>query len=846
MNGDEPTTPLDGMPSSEQPTLQRRQETRSTTAVSLAPGMLLGGRYRIVALLGRGGMGEVYRADDLRLRQPVALKFVDLGHDVRSLEFLYNEVRTARQVSHPNVCRVHDVVEADGFRFIAMEYVDGEDLASLLRRIGRLPAGKACDVARDVASGLAAAHDQGIVHRDLKPANVMLDGTGRGHITDFGLASNAGSELARIAGTPAYMAPEQIRGERATTQSDVYAFGLLLYELFTGERIHKTNSFEDRQSSPSVRVHSISQVSKDVDPAIDRLVRACLEADPALRPRSGRQVLEMLPGGDPLDAAMAAGETPSPEMIAAAAETGELRPAVAVSLVIAVVLALATSVWGSRDALFNLMKKAPEVMVDRAAEIAAIADPRAEVADHSYHYTFDREMRNSQAFSLPRERLRALRPGILRFVYRQSPSSLVSKELVQVANNIFIFTSGRVTLSDPELDVAGSAVVILDQNAALIEYRALPSGDARPGWEPLLAATGVDLSSLKSERPSAIPPVATDSTLAWSARYPGQDDRVRIEAGSLSGRPAWLEVRGSWNSVPRFAAEKPPNWLASVVQVFLTLTLTGIAVALTLRNFRQGRSDRRGAVRLGVYVAAVLFLSWLIAAHHVPDPEAETRLLSNGLYHAIGSGLGAWLMYVALEPGVRRVWPRALIGWTRLLAGRFSDPMVAREIFVGLVVGVIAVECARLPEKVREVATGVPRHVIQVNKLEPLNTFIGNLLISHVGAILITIGTMFLFFLLRRMIGFRGAIGAYLLIVAGLSVVAPVQGIFMMFLLGVLARSGLLTGAAMGVTAFLLWSAPLTLDTRAWFWPRSAAILMIIIGVTVWAARSAVRPVRVS
>jgi len=142
---------------------------------------MLDKRYRIVALLGRGGMGEVYRADDLKLGQPVALKFLPGGfeRDERRLSRLLSEVKNARQVSHANVCRVYDVGEADGQHYLSMEYVDGEDLVSLLRRIGRLPQEKALQVARQICAGVGAAHEQGILHRDLKPANVMIDGRGR-------------------------------------------------------------------------------------------------------------------------------------------------------------------------------------------------------------------------------------------------------------------------------------------------------------------------------------------------------------------------------------------------------------------------------------------------------------------------------------------------------------------------------------------------------------------------------------------------------------------------------------------------------------------------------------------
>ncbi len=214
------------------------------------PGTILAERYRIVGLLGKGGMGEVYRADDLRLSQPVALKFLSrylsedvdavkrLHSDVDAVKRLHSEVRIARQVSHPNVCRVYDIGEIDGQLFLSMEFIKGEELASLLRRIGRLPADKAVEIARQVCAGLAAAHNRGVLHRDLKPANVMIDEHGSARLTDFGIASLAedirGEEVR--AGTPAYMSPEQLAGEELTTKSDIYSLGLVLYEIFTGKK----------------------------------------------------------------------------------------------------------------------------------------------------------------------------------------------------------------------------------------------------------------------------------------------------------------------------------------------------------------------------------------------------------------------------------------------------------------------------------------------------------------------------------------------------------------------------------------------------------------------------------
>src|SRR5580692_6340729 len=207
-------------------------------AQRFAPGTLLASRYRIVSRLGKGGMGEVFRADDLVLGQSVALKF--LPETARGNENLlarfFQEVRITREISHPNVCRVYDIGEAAGQPFLSMEYIDGEDLSSLLRRIGRLPADKAAEFARKMCAGLAAAHAHGVLHRDLKPANIMIDSQGQVVITDFGLAGIAeelqGAEVRN--GTPAYMAPEQLTGQEVSARSDIYSLGLVMYEMFTG------------------------------------------------------------------------------------------------------------------------------------------------------------------------------------------------------------------------------------------------------------------------------------------------------------------------------------------------------------------------------------------------------------------------------------------------------------------------------------------------------------------------------------------------------------------------------------------------------------------------------------
>src|SRR3984957_380212 len=334
-----------------------RASSSSTSASDgrFLPGALLAERYRIIAKLGQGGMGEVYRADDLVLGQAVALKFLppEVTENPQALVRFRNEVRIARQVSHPNVCRVYDLGEIDGQLFLSMEYVDGEDLGSLLRRIGRLPADKALEISRKLCAGLAAAHEKGVLHRDLKPGNIMLDSHGQVLITDFGLAALAGQvEGAEVRnGTPAYMAPEQLDGKEVTVRSEIYSLGLVLYEIFTGKRPFESSTLADlvrtrNESAPT----SPSTLVPDLDPMVERVILRCMEREPAHRPSSALAVAAALPGGDPLAAALAAGETPSPQMVAAASDASQLSPRIAIGCLAFVIIgAIAAKVLNTKN-----------------------------------------------------------------------------------------------------------------------------------------------------------------------------------------------------------------------------------------------------------------------------------------------------------------------------------------------------------------------------------------------------------------------------------------------------------------------------------------------------------------
>lgn len=260
-----------------------------SAAARFVPGFVLAGRYRMITRLGQGGMGEVWRADDLVLETPVALKLIYSADPEGRLRIL-NEVRLARQITHPAVCRVFDVSEGEGEVFYSMELVHGEDLATLLRRLGRVPSEKVVDIGQQLCDGLAAAHAQGVLHRDLKPANVLIDEDGFVRITDFGIAvSRDASRRASQTGTPGYMAPEQLEATaQLSERTDVYALGLILYELLVGRPAFDAQP-DGRRQPPRP-----STLIADVDPQLERAILRAIRYEPRNRPASARELSDLL------------------------------------------------------------------------------------------------------------------------------------------------------------------------------------------------------------------------------------------------------------------------------------------------------------------------------------------------------------------------------------------------------------------------------------------------------------------------------------------------------------------------------------------------------------------------
>jgi serine/threonine-protein kinase len=428
-----------------------------------------------------------------------------------------------------------------------------------------------------------------------------------------------------------------------------------------------------------------------MDATVERVILRCLENDAGQRPPSALAVAAALPGGDPLAAALAAGETPSPDMVANAGGEGTFRPGVAVVclFVFLCMEAIHVGLTTLYPPVYNLyqyasLEKPPDVLVNDAQSILAQIGHDAEPVDVAYGFAENREYLNyiQENDNSPDrwERLRSGWPPALGFWYRQSPRLLEPERGL----------NWRVSASDPPLDVSGMATVGLDTTGLLRNLHVVPpqlsEGEApagEPNWSALFEAAGLDIAQFSTVEPIWVPDDFYDSRAAWEGVYPTDADmKIRVEAASFRGQPFWFEIIDSW-ARPERMDEPDSTRSQKFFEVFSAALLIAVVVGALLlarRNLRLGRGDRRGATRLALFMALLWLLNWALTASHVPRLWGELTLFINGLTESLLWAVVVWLVYIALEPFVRRRWPEALVSWNRLLAGRLRDPRIGRDI----------------------------------------------------------------------------------------------------------------------------------------------------------------------
>jgi serine/threonine-protein kinase len=842
----------------EKKTLISSPTTKNESNGKLIAGTILANRYRIIGMLGKGGMGEVFKAEDIKLNQTVALKFLPdkLEKDRAALERFHAEVRTARQVSHPNVCRVFDIGEIENWHFLSMEFIDGDDLSSLLRRIGRLPSDKAIEISRQLCFGLAAIHEAGILHRDLKPANVIIDSKGKARITDFGIAGVeaeiAGDEL-RV-GTPAYMSPEQITGQEVSVKSDIYSLGLLLYEIFTGKQTFQADSIPDLlQKQQTTAPTNPSEVLKEINPIVERTILQCLEKNPSERPKNALQVAMMLPGGNPLEAAIAAGETPSPEMVAAAPKNGALKPAVALACLASVIALFAFIVFFSGKVKYHEwmpLDKTPEVLAERSSQIVN----KLGYTDAPTHTVYQYDNDSSYFSSAARkdapdtfEKISTGQPVAIYFGYRTSPRYLVPSSFFNVSP------------SDPPMDVSGMTSVKLDVRGRLIEFQAVPpqvdektTQNMNADWSTLFAEAGLDIHNYKEIESQWTPPFFADERKAWEGRHVDHAEiPVRIEAAAFRGKPVYFNVIFPWVK-PSRQTESSASTAGSVREIFsavLFFSLLLAALIVARHNLKVGRGDTKGALKLGVFLFLATMLARLIDADHVPKLGGEVWIFFQsaglGLFYAMFTGL----FYLALEPFVRRRWSELMISWSRLLAGDFRDPLVGRDILIGVLLGLTLTSSEYLEFLLHQWSGNIEPPNMGIYITEPLSGVAGMAAHSLHGVANNVFYTVLLsFLLLILLIVLRKkplAIAAlWLIFVAPEFIFAVGYGAWLPFIIAdvlaatvmtvAIARFGLLALYACLLFEGLSFNHPITSDFSSWYAGSTLFVFVVIMSLSIY------------
>jgi Protein tyrosine and serine/threonine kinase len=491
------------------------------------------------------------------------------------------------------------------------------------------------------------------------------------------------------------MAPEQLDGVPATTATDIYSLGLVLFEAFTGKRVHEAQTFAElRALHDTGTVTTPSSIVRDLDPAVERVILRCLDVDPRKRPPSALAVAAALPGGRVLDEMLASGLTPSPELLASVAESDAVPLWRALVLVLAVIsgvglfAAFAPSVTLAR---LVPLDKPPAVLADRAEQMLATLGYGGARGDTAEGFVASTDYISwiAQTDQSPQrwQRLATDSPALL-YWYRTSPRELVPRPLAL-----------RATPNDPPPADSGMHTVMLDTDGRLLQLNVVPPqfdadaavGESAPPWPQLFHAAGLDIAAFSPAAPQWNPRDYADTRAAWEGPLDDSGVKVRVEASSYRGQPVSFTIVGPWTRANRMQvpARSPGDRAAYTVVYFTAIGLIAGAVLLARHNVRAGRADLAGATRLAAAATSIELTAWLFGFQHLADVRAEIGSLAVIAGDAVFVGVLLWVAYVAIEPYCRRFWPDMLLGWSRLLTGHIRDARVGRDVLVGLGAGVL-------------------------------------------------------------------------------------------------------------------------------------------------------------
>jgi len=629
------------------------------------------------------------------------------------------------------------------------------------------------------------------------------------------------------------MAPEQVAGKDVSVASDIFSLGIVLYELFTGKPVFKADSQAELARLHQENRTSPSSFVPDLDPAVDRVILRCLARHPGDRPPSALAVAAALPGGDPLAAALAAGETPSPQMVAAAGEAGGLRPLTAWLALAGVLILLVPMVAlaGKVNLLGHTpMPKEPQVLKAEARALlkaAGYPDPPADTLwgfEENKPYLDDLEKIQARS---QWDRLQTGPRTALTFWYRESPAPLLPINSV----------SYRMSVSDPPSIAPGMATVWMDPSGSLLRMQVVPpelhkAGTSSADWSRLFSAADLREADLHAADSIWNPPSFSDERRAWTGA------ELRVEAASYAGRPVYFRLFGPWEKPAEAATEaqtKGERAGQALSSILFVVVLLG-ALLLARRNMRLGRSDRSGASRIAGIFVAVHMLGWIFWGTYLPDAGAMVTGFLGTLAATLFEGLMLWLLYLALEPYVRKRWPETIISWTRALAGRFRDPLVGRDVLLGCLIGVAGDALSNAPQWL-----GVdPRRPLPLplSSLASTRHLFGEFLDGQIHSLVVPM--LFLVFLLLFSFVLRRtalAAGAILIVFGSLGWafgrhwLDPVQSLlFAGIVLLCLMRLGLLATTVLFATQAAL-NFCVTADLFAWYGTGSILAILWVVAI---------------